>query len=196
MTLVSKRWYAAFYSERSLWRLLRITEAPWDAPLPAGASLQPQLDLWWRNVRRLVQRVAPAVEALQFRACADDEPGQLLCHLRPSVLQSLALSWNRSYPPEPLPALPAPSRFTGLTCLVLDGTSSLPASYADAVAHMQQLRQLAARALWVPEQLLSAAALLTHLTALCLSVVRVPAGTAAALALRCISLLERLELSF
>lgn len=120
---------------------------------------------------------------------------QLLLHLQPGVLKSLALSSAHWRYGASLPSAAAFSGFTNLTALSLD-CPQLPLCMADAVAGMQQLRQLTAQAQAVPEQLLTAAARLTQLTALLLRSVRLPAGSRAALELRSLSQLQDIELSF
>ena len=202
VTLVCISWHDAFYAEPLLWRSLDIYTGRWpdwqcsassddSAAKASKAQQEPQL---LRNLELLVQRVGSLTEAAKLLYLPDDLQEQLLMHLQPGVLKSLAVSSVHRRYGASLPSAATFSGFTNLTALSLD-CPQLPLCMAEAVAGMQQLRQLTARAYAVPEQLLNAAVRLTQLTALHLRSVKLPAGSRAALALRSLSQLQDLELS-
>lgn len=204
MTLVAKRWRAAFYAERSLWRRLAIG-LPFSLAPSLGSDVEPPqaVALRCNCVEHLLRCVGGVVEAADVQCnqlVTDEQLARLLQHLAPGTLKALRVSrfrmpWDEldaACEQQLLPAADALERFPGLHTLRI-ACGHLPLFAEEAIGSMQQLSRLELDTPCLPLAVARAVAQLTQLTQLQLGAEEMPAAPAGLLALRRLSHLQVLH---
>ncbi|KAI7836266.1 hypothetical protein COHA_009856 [Chlorella ohadii] len=173
VTLVCRRWHAAFFAEPALWSDLELARRK----LAAGASV-PNVQRFFGSKHALLRRVGASVQRLTYlerietaiatvirpldyrhQLCANAASGlrlgaDVLARLSPAALTSLELQLCLEIEPEALAALASLTGLQELTLICPD--LPLPPGAADVFSGLRQLRALSLTAGSLPDGLLAA----------------------------------------